>query len=415
MSSGDLHTSGEEKEYSSLDTLQKLEETHDLSYWKDLDEQTKDKIKEDIATGSFRDKGLQTLILNYVNDVSPPNVRYIYGTQTVTSCVLHEKKIYFFGDVHKPYISEDIKCPSQSTMNIASYLEKVFSTTQVPIDFYIEMFIPKNRLGYQRKDRDIVRLRNLVRDCVIVDKKECSYPAVRSHYVDLRQDPDYPFIGQSSQSVPPYKFAHLIAYLKHDYNKVKNLGFNFSRLKKSLSKVATRYKGTITRMAEKQMKRMEGQLVDGDPNINRSYNTIMAYAQRPDLQLSEQDLKLVLHVMYKNILSLPELQTDKILFDLIQKFCLILFRFFSIAIGDVYLDIYTVSRVCRVFNRVSHKFSGPPRNIVIFAGDAHVRNLLDIFLSLGARNITTYKSVEDVDVNSVKCTEGLPVPLFERF
>lgn len=410
-----MTTLGDEKENISPNVLQKLEETYDLTYWKALDKSTQDKIKEEIATGSYRNKGLQTLILNYLNQVPPPAVRYIYGTQSVSSCILDDMKIYFFGDVHNPYVSEDVKCPTDSMISISNYLEKVFTSTQVPIDFYIEMFLPRKRLEYQKRDRDIVRLRNLVGECVSVDKKGCSYPAVRRHYIDLRQDPEYPFLGAGSQVIPPYKFNYLVAYLQHDYKKAKKLEFNFTKLKKSLSKVKPCYKSYISRLAEKQMKKMDNQIVEGDSNINRAYNTIMAYCQRPDRQIVQQNLKVVLPLMYENILALPGLQTNKILFDLIQKFSDIVFKFFSIAVGSAYLDVYTVTRICRVFNQVPNKFSGDPRNVIVFAGNAHIRNLVDIFLNLGAKKVVSYKSVEDATVNSVKCTEGLPVPLFAKF
>lgn len=396
----------------SLLILEDLEKTLDISKWKDLDEKTKDEILAYIKRPEYKNRALKTIIGNYECKVPYPSYTYIYGTQDIYSCTIGNRQIYVFGDEHQPFSTDNVHCPEGSSRDITSFLDKVFTSTRVPIDFYIEGY-PLTIDPKREYKHDIARVRKLVYECLIKDKKDCKYPAVRSHYIDLRQSKDYLPIAFGAYSVRDYNPEMLKKYLQADYEISKYLKelITLPQLEKSMKKVDNRYKHKIEEMYKKEIETTNKRLTEGDPDLTRAYNTIFYYIGKKDLIMDGKNLTRSLKYMYQNILNYVDLE-DKNVYALVQTFWARVLKLLHQDLGFRLVDIYTLTRIFRSYAYNRDTISIVPKYIIIFCGRAHARNLKDIFIGMGATNFTEYKNLPSKDTHSVRCSTGLPQPLF---
>ena len=136
-------------------------------------------------------KKKQTILSTLVNNLSKtkPNIKFITGPGECKKYIKDNKTIYIFGE--NDHSSKD-GCfkyfNTRPNMTIEKYLEKLFETTSVFIDFYIELPVITEDLFTTEKYKDVTLMNmydNLLYKCLGKNKKKCKWP-VRIHTIDNR-------------------------------------------------------------------------------------------------------------------------------------------------------------------------------------------------------------------------------------
>jgi len=154
------------------------------------------KIFKETARREYQKKGKKSVFLNLVYNFlaqMPPEPSYITGPFTLTyhKSKFYNKQIYVFGEAHGfRYQCYYYNKPDHETMMIDEFLDGVFSTSRVFIDFYLEYDAFKNIEEVHEgtvPDLLINKIDNLVQGCLYPNPPKCPWNTMRAHFTDIRR------------------------------------------------------------------------------------------------------------------------------------------------------------------------------------------------------------------------------------
>jgi hypothetical protein len=259
----------------------------------------------------------------------------------------YNKHVYLFGDHH---VRETTCQNNPDTISIKDLINKtcVINSDQV-IDLFGE--VPIGDLYEQRFSFPDIYLRdidNLKTGCGHRKNTECAFDNVRFHYSDMRQS-----------YIPSAGILIRLFYEK-----------DFSRKKE------------ILQQGENEFMEFYGK-----PTWKKEVKDLFFKIKKQIDNIQYPELYLLLIDMYEDVLE-----------DIIFVFERVKTHYthgsslsFSVGgyLGKVdakftkLLDVYILSRMFRTFNQVKDRYSEPPKNIIIYAGDLHSQALKRTLTSLG--------------------------------
>jgi hypothetical protein len=268
------------------------------------------------------------------------------------------KDIYLFGEVHGP---PDLK--STDTVHIFDYLQILFRTTGIFIDFYLETNIQKDYT--EREDDNILRnLGDMFRTC-FETVSECNLGySTRFHHVDVRSHLErYP----SCKIGPVYD----ILDIPKDNPKVKSAFMkmfdNCKLVKKELKR---------STLGEKKIKDLMWTLIKED-----------LYGSKLLLRSGDG--------------WRPPIGSESGVFYMSD-----------IAAVALLLDIYTIARIFKKFKRPKPYQPEEPTNIIFYGGVGHTKNIVKVLSLLGMEIVEEYGNMDFPESNRYVDMRGIKQPFF---
>ncbi len=355
-----------------------LNSTYDTNILNTLNKKIQDKFNE-VAT-KYKDTNignttLMNLIYNHYNK-EKPKVDMITGpfTLTVHKSDIHNKYIYVFGEIHGK--ENGCKCKiEQKCPTITEYLLKLFETTDVFIDFYLEIDSDNYIFDFGNKyylDELRNKMQNCIRPITRKEKKECRL--TRMHHVDVRR------LSRATDGIEYCKlfckgeFDTKTIVPQKDIKKIVEIFHKLSLSKKDfvdycLSNMVIN-KNTQSYLKDNIYKFIEKKIISHIDAYN--YKNIRKY---------------ILNII--KILSTGEEFTPIIISEI--RILGSLFFYISVYI----MDYYTLSRIFREF-KISDKQYQPikPTNIIIYVGDLHAELYREFFTTLNFKVIDKRQELE---------------------
>jgi len=350
-------------------------------------------------------KTLMSLIYNLENPEYQPIVDYITGPGEISKyiSIQYNKVIYLFGENNHNNntgcIQSNLNMIKKKHMKIQNYLLSLFEHSPVFIDFYVEFGIMLDSLQTITKTsgQTIWDMLFVMKGCLgPVNDRNCPYN-VRIHSVDVRD-----ILSKK------YKSSKLSQFIKtlmmENVLHKKNKGMDIKIFKE-------KYKPNINLLSNIKTSDDLVKLITSDIKNNKF---IMKKIKRSTI--SEQKIMdfFILNINEK-IHFIPQagklvgdwfenLKNSEIWLNGIQNISYIL-----ILVNSIIMDIYTVSRMFKVFNiKKTEHYPKEPHNIIYYAGNGHTQSI-----ALFLENIGFLKS-EQSDKKMISCVDmkNIKQPLF---
>jgi hypothetical protein len=289
----------------------------------------------------------------------------------------HRKRIVLLGDRHV----RKSTCTKQNSIGIVAYLRRLFMNyentyNKIPLDFFVEIdFDPSVRPDPDLPSNYLQDVMSGFHNCWQKLKTECEFFGknnIRFHYSDVRKGVIH--------SRTDEKHAIMIKEL-HKLNKALD-------------------DGTVTKADVQTMIRFVKMIDPQDPTFLFKISKIDKALQRiPDMQAKELRNLMIRHLtvnpqmkaLYEGFM--PRLEQFLANMDfrhphlLNEEFGLLYNH--MLAIISPLFDIYTLARM----------FQFGSKNVLIFAGDAHIQNIREYLLGTGNYRLTTERLSNERGVN----------------
>lgn len=399
-------------------------------------------------------KGNRTLIKLICNYAHPKPFyrKFLGGPETLS--LQHDPtsgmNVYIFGEFH----GQDNSCPAEQSSDIVDFFDNLFTNTSAFIDFYAEIDKPDEgkylELEYSwgkkpswNTKQKLFRMTKQFENCLSYhtrkDTDKCQL--VRTHWTDIR----FPEGGRGTYN------PRVINY--HAKQKGNGMGLLIEKIKKTkidpfskfmicldvlrinshsmefrtfiskykpfndfLKKLAdiTQYEGTLVNSWEKGM--------DIDKEISKStqYDEIKTLLM-PVIRKEFKRVSKSLAPTDAEQLSKVKIGDPKVLPNYIAQQATFLFDGLII-MNSFTMDFYLLCRLFRNFNvKSTDQQPSKPRNVIIYAGDAHSQRYRSVLRSMGFKmeRFTTAneeeiisKSHNGVIPKGCLSLENFPSPLF---
>lgn len=341
-----------------------------------------------------------------------------------------KKTIYLFGEKHVK-IPEKANCGTDSYTRITPFLENLFKTSFVPIDFFLEttprdkytegIYGKLNNNEYRLKrgeaQEDIRVLRYKFDECVAEKRPETCPSGVRIHYTDVRFIDTFPSLSHDFSPTNTFETIVKIAQrnLKVELPMMKEQKF-FQKIYKQIRyitkypEVRNHLSNILSKlMVDYQKAYFSGRSPLSDNTVfNEEYDTLVKTLKRSSIKLST-DLTTYTNFYEKNV-SLNRLilwideNKDSLSFRSTIKnsviSCLEETQYFFEEFSEQFLDLYTVSRMFRSFQG-----SYDPINIIFYGGSFHSKNIASILKATGKFKITEFSAKGNpacIDISNIQ-------------
>ena len=353
-----------------------------------------DTVKENIDNEEGNTTLIKLIYNNFFNQKpmyqtisGPMNFYHLYNKE-------HQKIIYMFGEQHGRGGGCEV-----DRYDITQYLYELFETTNVFIDFFIEVPIISNKKHYYNKNK---LLPNSYINDLFLEFSECIEPDNRQqnkcslsrvHYIDIRKInyKEYTnatnIFGFFERNIQTYLIVDDFNTLP-DIIKEMLLFFQKNSTDNVINYILSEYTKSsyLTKEIKKSyMKNEIGIFI---------YNKLKTYIKfnLPEIKQLIDKLKIKKNIEYKYILQ-----------QLNGEF---------IHINHYLIDWYTLARIYKKVKNLKFVFQpSEPRNIIIYAGNNHIQNYLEFFQS---QNYILLQSQIQKDKNKNRCLDmqNIKQPLF---
>jgi hypothetical protein len=380
---------------SLTSAIQEMGTTYDATVLSDVEQ------NEEVILKELRNVGNNTLLMlaeNYFRNKKPVS-RYLSGPRACTKYVKDAKTVYIFGEVH----GWSQACVKENSMSIVEYFSRLFKTTDVFIDFYLEYkpaeWLPPYEMftkGFLNQMR--IRFKKCIKSRSRHDK-DCRL--VRAHYTDIRtRFPDSPFalyaaFGKLWESIVNASwFSGPNDRYSQDAQGAHRLRKHLSKLRK-LAEMCKPLLNIITLKAWVKKWYLQATNKEVDRSLPSAKKAIKRW--RDDLikkYINEYGRSIFVNVkVFTELVSeFDSDPTDATLAHEISKVIHDLYNEILHLMAGT-LDIYTVSRMFKQFDverrpgtgrtgflfwrkPVKHWEQPPePHNMVVYAGDLHAHHV----------------------------------------
>jgi hypothetical protein len=306
-------------------------------------------------------------------------IRYISGP--ISLYELYDEKngkhMYLFGDYHLE--AEECRNDKTDSMQIANFLKNLFiSNPNKHFDLFVEeVFIDKE---YGKRDfmpdtkSHLGKVVSEFNTCFEVDKSACKYKNVRFHYVDIRSIDELNFINILAKCIDnPQSSVEL--FKSYPINNINELILLLSN-------------STETKNYKKILKQIEN---ISDPAIKEIANYYLDEISRH--QISVEEITNIIEILKGN---------KKIN---IESFKNILNRILES--GNNMMNAYLLARMYRNFRQMPNQYSEPPKNIIVYAGNTHIKSILMDLKEIGIKIMQKHEqnSFDLANLPEVKCID----------
>lgn len=398
--------------------LTKMYETMDVTLYEFLSNKGKAYMKKSLKDRKQFPQHFQillSLLERYLRKVQFKYPHYILGPEYLVKLEykgLPKKTIYLFGEKHIK-IPEKASCSKQYS-RITPFLESVFNTTHVPIDFFLEATphdrytqgiygaLTEKELLLKKGDsqNDIKVLRSKFDRCIIKKRKENCPSGVRIHYTDVRFLDTFPSLSHDLGSSDTFEKIVRMAQRNIDVELplMKEQKF-FRKIYKQIQHI-TKYpvvRKNLTELVSKIVVEYQNAFFNKNLELkslevfNEEYKTLVDLLTRSLKSKREEHYSN----LYEKIVSVNKLilyaneNKNRLSFrPAIKNACLVCLEeitaFFE-EFSEKFMDLYTIARMFRSF-----KDSFDPMNIIFYGGVFHSKNIYSILETTGEFNITNY-------------------------
>jgi hypothetical protein len=409
--------------------MEQLCETFDVSFYDKLPVLYKSVLSDNIdhLRQTYKSRSSQALLTILYNHLFPKEItcKYLFGPVSVTQLYsrYYDKNIYLFGDIHN---LPNEKCMEKDgAMAIQNFLYDTIKYSDKYIDFFMEDPYRKIAKPYEEKDfigSDVFisLIRKKFRLCGATDKDFCPLPNLRYHYSDVRDELE----NYLEVLFVIDKFMYF--YEKGDDQRIKEAMDEDPRLGISVKNKFGEY------TQANLLKFIKNKLEELYIYINKPYKDVIDHLlikSKIDKQFKNVPDKNILSVMKKfknkiyNLFSNDEWKifqkTIKYSIDYFPNRKIYDSEYINIIFEEVLVplfDIYVLGRMFRNYSKeTGNQYSQPAKNIIIFAGCLHTKNIENILLALKFDIIfkTGFCDEDDEFVSKCVNVSKLKQPLFK--
>jgi hypothetical protein len=260
----------------------------------------------------------------------------------------YNKHMYLFGDYHPPLEECDEK---RNAVRIADFLKNLFlSNPNKHFDFFLEeSYLPKKygrRSRFPLSSSYIGKVARKFIECFEIDKSECKYKNVRFHYADIRSSDEIEcFITINNYSIDSRKTVeHFIKHPIKDFDTKMMLYF--------APKLSPNYDRIL-----KQIQKCE------DPKVKEIAHEFLNKAE--SLIIFPYEFAIIRRILRGEKIK----DSHKIMDELSLK---------MLRLSNAWMDTYLLSRMYRTFRQTPDKYSESPKNIIVYAGEQHISDLVEV-------------------------------------
>lgn len=300
----------------------------------------------------------------------------------------YNRDIYLISDVHSTL--KGMCKTKRNTREFHLYIDEIFKNNpNIQFDYFIEKgFVAENSIKIWSHLSYLSKTNSYFQDngCFSIfksDIKKCrkEYPNVRFHLGDTRNNIKYYKIERDN------KFSFIVRYyFASKYDSIKVMKKHISEIKKFL--LFIKYKKNLN-MAYKEL--WESKLISSQYNKIKNKvikRKIKKYFNNRWKTLLNGDL----YKEYKNKInrcSMTDIPT-LIIFNEAN------FSFFMIQVVSILMDLYLLSRLFKDFD------NKPTKNIIIHAGEAHIKYYIDFLKTIDFELIESAKKTSERCLNVSK-------------
>jgi len=358
--------------------MDKFCNTFDIGDFKKLSNDTKEKCKhlsKYIIKNSKGNIPLATIISNYYNKISLENYNNILDPCSVNALYNKEKNMYVvvFGEYHNSNLRRQNKiCQQKSNYNqvrIGTYIKQLVSTQPYFFDIFLETIYRKDKRILSSSEGINNILQKMERCFIHSLRDKTSYPNVRCHLADLREDLPYNTLIN--------KIAERNIILDEDL-KTLLLG-NI----KSASNVCNQK--TINKIDFTLFESIQKILLKSQDKVFKQYNKLLSK------QLRKQIKQHVILYAWENYYKI-EFYSNNIATGCKTKKSSEKYIDFlrNTIITAPLLDYYILLRLFRTFENKNPYTPNTMNNIIIYTGDAHAGMYSYVLDKLGF--VSTYSN-----------------------
>jgi len=344
---------------NSLDVWKEFCIEYDVNVLNNLSIEIKEYIKKLILQSEDNKfKGLESILLNYF---FPIPIRYdiVTGHKSFHYFVGHGKKIYLFGERH----GQGLKCKQPGTRVSRFIVENIKNNPRF-IDLFIELPLlhrEYKKIEYGRREEyELDYIEFYFKECLKV-KKKCNFPNVRAHYSDVRKykSPISTFISELFDIITNQSY---VGGMGKVINKQK-----FIKLKNKFPNEVEEYKKLST-------------FRDFRNYFDSIFFPIKIQKQLDNIK--DNDIKQQINEWFIGLFK-DKLESfinwTIIELSITTDYALSTFSINSfIGMVTPYMDLYIVTRMFRSFNKIKYFNSNEAKNIIVYAGDAHISNYANL-------------------------------------
>lgn len=380
---------------------------------------------EPFAETTINKKVLMELINNHnpKNGFQKPSPDFIGGPKTLT---LHwsselNKMIYIFGEDHSNKMDCDEKFPNKETwnspkkMNIADFFIKLSNTTDVFIDFLIEVPVYKQKTKQYdfdvlsvSGDTNLGKIVENFKDCIEYDKRnnhKCRLSRV--HYIDTR-------FKYNSPTISEYEITtHFVIVCKSIINTEKlTISEKVKKLKEIMSdEIISTFIQNITNKNPKNVKEFWKNQITDNPYIMKELKRVNKSIKLILSRFIFQEMITTANKYIHYILESPG-STDEDFINYVSGICIYIAQ-----VDKFTVDAYILARIFKHFNLTKPAYEGAiigdqptqTHNIIIYAGDLHSVTCRKFLRFLGFKIWKT--STQNTATNCLDLRE-FPKPFF---
>ena len=301
---------------------------------------------------------------NVLCDVLPmDSIDNIIGPFSYTEYKYGERTIGIFGEYHN--IDKPTKISKNTTLTFSGFISSLLTQSTIQYDLFVEMPYINKRLKGSRIHKSNTMLSIIqknYKDCLSV-VKHCPYKNLRAHYTDYRTSTSFEksivfkVYNELDLKKPFPKairdheiFKNPILFYKREQTKVLGI-FKDPKILKQLRNVPKNI--DIKKFFLKSVKNME------------------------------REFKQFLKMYWSNVdpaIIINSLKTYSKFFSAIVSE----FINFFIDLNNVVMDVYTISRMFRTFNRTPEE---DPKNIIVYVGNNHAETYRHFMEYIKAKKI----------------------------
>jgi hypothetical protein len=368
-------------------------------------------VKEKIDTEHSNDV-LINLVYNHKLLLQPVTEYLTEGPFTITlhTSKKYKKNIYVFGE-HHPYqdnFCKNMGIKKEKTMKIQEYFRRLFETTDVFIDFYLEIAISSSNI-YPSSDYTygLKSLRKLTYGCTTIgSKKNCPYPLIRAHAVDTR-DSLRPSTSVIANIYKSDEFLYDAIITKDKTEDYYNLFF--SDVNKLIKEILDNDYDKFIKFYNKDvLKFRHMKKIDRSTVKNKLKKYLFTELKSPVYVKHYNFFKKYLVDNPKVVNNIHNKDSSKDYSNFRKRMYMFLLIFNVVA-----MDMYNMARIFKKFNVKNSNQPEEPHNVIVYSGNIHSDSYRGFLTELGFKEVERVKN-DNRDYNKCLKMEGLVQPLFSK-
>jgi hypothetical protein len=293
--------------------------------------------------------------------IGPISITHLYSNK-------YNKNIWLFGDVH--YKASRCDVSKSETIEFAELVKKeLIRNPNKLIDIFIESkYVTETGEYIITKEEPDTYLGEIIQHfekCLQLDKTACAYKNARFHYIDIRQKQEETALffdlltviildfSKPNNFAQAYKsYLDLLSNFNYDMNKISDIINDFYFLnyieKSKIMKQVENIKDI--EVIKKILNHITKLIVEGvtKDKVRLIFNKIVK-----DIDNNNNDYDYTFYDKNSNL-------------------------FF---INSELVDMYMIARMFRNFKELPGKINEPAKNIIIYAGDAHVQRCVNFLIN----------------------------------